>query len=69
MDIAKLFGWIVERRENKIVNEFDSMTDEQIEAWLDEKAEARIKIRRRLDRERERPRMRRGRQPEQGKPH
>ena len=48
MDIAKLFGWIVERRENKIVNEFESMTDEQIEAWLDEKAEARMKIRRRL---------------------
>ena len=23
MDIAKLFGWIVERRENKIVNEFE----------------------------------------------
>ena len=23
MDIAKLFGWIVERRKNKIVNEFD----------------------------------------------
>ena len=59
MDIAKLFGWIVERRENKIVNEFDSMTDEQIEAWLDEKAEARIKIRRRLD-ERARPRHGRG---------
>ena len=28
LDIAKLFGWIVERRENKIVNEFNSMTDE-----------------------------------------
>ena len=26
MDIAKLFGWIVEKRENKIVNEFDGMT-------------------------------------------
>ena len=23
MDIAKLFGWIIERRENKIVNEFE----------------------------------------------
>ena len=44
------------------------MTDEQIEAWLDEKAEARVKIRRRLA-ERDRPRMRRGRQPAQGKPH
>ena len=41
----------IERRENKIVNEFDSMTDEQIEAWLDEKAEARIKIRERLARD------------------
>ncbi len=24
MDIAKLFGWIIERRENKIVDEFDN---------------------------------------------
>jgi len=47
MDIAKLFGWIVERRENKIVDEFDSMTTEQIEAWLDERAEARVKMRHR----------------------
>src|SRR5271163_4745321 len=43
MDIAKLFGWIVEKRENKIVDEFDSMTAEQIEAWLDEQAERRVK--------------------------
>jgi hypothetical protein len=42
MDIAKLFGWIVEKRENKIVDEFDTMTDEQVEAWLDEHAEARL---------------------------
>src|SRR5271170_1625469 len=47
MDVAKLFGWIVEKRENKIVDEFDSMTAEQIEAWLDERAEARVKIRQR----------------------
>jgi phage terminase small subunit len=47
MDIAKLFGWITERRENKIVDEFDSMTTEQIEAWLDERAEQRVKIRQR----------------------
>jgi phage terminase small subunit len=46
MDIAKLFGWITERRENKIVDEFDTMSDEQIEAWLDERAEARVKMRR-----------------------
>ena len=45
--------------ENKIVNEFENMSDQQIEAWLDEKAEARMKIRQRLD-ERARPRMRRG---------
>jgi hypothetical protein len=30
--------------ENKIVDEFDSMTDEQVEAWLDERAEARVKL-------------------------
>jgi len=48
MDIAKLFGWIVEKRENKIVDEFDSMTTEQIEAWLDERAEARVRVRHRL---------------------
>ena len=34
------------------------MTDEQIEAWLDEKAEARIKIKQRLA-ENELPRTRR----------
>jgi hypothetical protein len=50
MDIAKLFGWITERRENKIVDEFDSMSDEQIEAWLDERAEERVRVRHRLDR-------------------
>ena len=44
MDIAKLFGWITERRDNKIVDEFNSMSDEQIEAWLDERAEARVKM-------------------------
>jgi hypothetical protein len=48
MDIAKLFGWIIEKRENKIVDEFDTMTTEQIEAWLDERAEERV--RHRLDR-------------------
>jgi hypothetical protein len=42
MDIAKLFGWIVERRENKIVDEFENMSDQEIEAWLDERAEARV---------------------------
>src|SRR5271154_3926882 len=47
MDVAKLFGWIVEKRENKIVDEFDSMTDEQVSAWLDERAEARVKFRQR----------------------
>ena len=47
MDIAKLFSWIVERRENKIVNEFDSMTTEEVEAWLDEQAERRMKVRER----------------------
>ena len=55
MDIAKLFGWIVERRENKIVDEFESMTNEQIEAWLDERAEARLKVRHRASAEVQRP--------------
>jgi hypothetical protein len=31
MDIAKLFGWITERRDNKIVDEFDTMSEEQID--------------------------------------
>ena len=48
MDIAKLFGWIVDKRETKVVDEFDTMTDEQVEAWLDERAEARVKVRQRL---------------------
>ena len=29
MDIAKLFGWVVEKRENKIVDEFDGMSLER----------------------------------------
>ena len=33
--------------ENKIVDEFDSMSTEEIEAWLDEHAEARVKVRHR----------------------
>ena len=41
--LGKELGMFIERRENKIVNEFDSMSDEQIEAWLDEKAEARLR--------------------------
>lgn len=44
MDIAKLFGWIIEKRENKVVNEFENMTNTEIEAWLDERAEARMKL-------------------------
>ena len=32
--------------ENKVVDEFDTMSEEQIEAWLDERAEARVKARR-----------------------
>ncbi len=48
MDIAKLFGWTVDKRETKVVDEFDNMTDEQVAAWLDERAEARVKVRRRL---------------------
>jgi phage terminase small subunit len=47
MDIAKLFGWIVEKRENKIVDEFDTMTEEQLDAWLDERAEQRVRMKQR----------------------
>jgi hypothetical protein len=47
MDIAKLFGRFIERRENKVVDEFDTMPIEQVEAWLDEQAERRLKVRRR----------------------
>ena len=50
MDIAKLFGWIVERRENKIVDEFENMSDADLEAWLDERANARVKLRQRTAR-------------------
>ena len=32
MDIAKLFGWIIEKRENKVVDEFESMSIEELEA-------------------------------------
>ena len=63
MDVAKLFGWIVEKRENKIVDEFDSMTDEQVSAWLDERAEARVKARQFRESPDVRRRMHRGRMP------
>ena len=62
MDIAKLFGWIIEKRENKIVDEFDGMSAEEITAWLDEHAEARVKARHRQTAE-VRRRTHRGRVP------
>ena len=62
MDIAKLFGWIIEKRENKIVNEFDSMSAEEISAWLDEQAAARLQVRHRQSAE-VRRRPHRGRVP------
>lgn len=34
MDIAKLFGWIIERREQKNVSEFEKMTDEELDAEI-----------------------------------
>jgi hypothetical protein len=37
--------------ENKIVDEFDTMSDEQIEAWLDERAEERVKAKHRASAE------------------
>jgi phage terminase small subunit len=51
MDIAKLFGWIIDKRETKIVDEFENMSDQEIEAWLDERAEARLKMRHRASAE------------------
>ena len=77
MDIAKLFGWIIDKRETRVVDEFDTMTDEQVEAWLDERAEARAKVRHRTHGPRS-PRVRRERAggigtlrptTAQGKPH
>src|SRR5271163_1677393 len=57
--LGKELGMFIEKRENKVVDEFDTMTAEQIEAWLDERADARVKIRqRRLARA---PRTHRGR--------
>ena len=37
--------------ENKIVDEFDGMSDADLEAWLDERAEARVKVRHRASAE------------------
>jgi hypothetical protein len=37
--------------ENKIVDEFETMIDEQIEAWLDAQAERRVKMRHRASAE------------------
>jgi hypothetical protein len=51
----------IERRENKIVDEFDTMTEKQIEAWLDERAEARVKARQLRESPDVRRRMHRGR--------
>jgi phage terminase small subunit len=78
--LGKELGMFIERRENKIVDEFDSMTDKQIEAWLDERAEARVKARQLRESPDVRRRMHRGRMPAgsvgtlgpttaQGKPH
>jgi hypothetical protein len=36
-----------QRRENKIVDEFENMSNQEIEAWLDERAEARVRVRQR----------------------
>ena len=33
--------------ENKVVNEFENMSNEEIETWLDERAETRVKMRQR----------------------
>jgi hypothetical protein len=41
--LGKELGMFIERRENKIVDEFDNMTAEQLEAWLDEQAESRVR--------------------------
>ena len=45
--LGKELGMFIERRENKIVDEFEHMTDEELEAWLDERAAARLKVRQR----------------------
>jgi hypothetical protein len=45
--LGKELGMFIERRENKIVDEFDNMSNEELEAWLDERAAARLKMRHR----------------------
>ena len=40
MDIAKLFGWIIDRREQKTVDEFEQMDADEIDAWLRQRAAA-----------------------------
>ena len=64
--LGKELGMFIERRETKIVDEFDSMTDKQIEAWLDERAEARVKARQLRESPDVRRRMHRGRVPAGG---
>ena len=75
--LGKELGMFIEKRETKVVDEFDNMTDEQVEAWLDERAEARVKMRHRTHGPRS-PRVRRERAggigtlrptTAQGKPH
>ena len=45
--LGKELGMFIERRENKIVDEFENMSDQEIQAWLDERAAARLKVRQR----------------------
>ena len=63
--LGKELGMFIERRENKIVDEFDSMSTEDVEAWLDAQAERRVKVRQRTH-QLHRPRTDRGRAPGEG---
>jgi hypothetical protein len=45
--LGKELGMFIERRENKIVDEFDNMSIEEIEAWLDERQALEPKVRHR----------------------
>ena len=45
--LGKELGMFIERRENRIVDEFENMSDADLEAWLDERAAARLKVRHR----------------------
>jgi hypothetical protein len=47
LDAGMLAGGCSSSGENQIVDEFENMSDQEIEPWLDAQAEARVKVRQR----------------------